>query len=78
MQSNVYYGLVKNNPAWFIKHCRIGGFEFSIENSRLIVTPAHAIDDEMADLIRNHKAELIKLLQNENNSPTAIIYETTV
>lgn len=62
MQSNVYYGLVKNNPAWFLKHCRFGGFEFSIENGRLAVTPAQAIDDEMAQLIRLHKVELLKIL----------------
>lgn len=30
------------------------------------ISPAHSIDDEMADLIRTHKAELLKLLESEN------------
>ncbi len=78
MQSNVYYDLVKKNPAWFIKHCRLGGFKFAVENNKLTVAPAHAIDEEMAILIRTHKTELIKIIQSECNSPIPIIHETTV
>ena len=78
MQPNVYYDLVYKNPAWFLKHIRAGGFEVSILNNGISVTPAHAIDDEMADLIRKHKAELIKLLQSESSLPTPISYETTI
>lgn len=64
MQSNIYYDLVKSNPAWFLRHCRLGGFEISIANNGISVIPAHAIDDEMACLIRRHKSDLIKILQN--------------
>ena len=63
MQSNIYYNLVKSNPAWFLTHCRLGGFEISIVNNGITVTPAHAIDDEMAILIRKHKPDLIKILR---------------
>ena len=60
-----YYKLTLTKPDWFLFHCRAGGYQFEIENGRLKVSPAHSIDDEMTDLIRVHKINLIKILERE-------------
>ena len=43
------------------------GYLIELVEGIIKVSPAFSIDDEMADLIRLHKAELIKLLESENN-----------
>lgn len=60
-----YYHRVKTDPEWFYQHCTLGGFAFSVNGNKLTVRPAHAIDDEMADLIRVHKHDLIKIIESE-------------
>jgi hypothetical protein len=44
---------------------RLGCYKIELKGDLLEVSPAFSIDDEMADLIRLHKAELIKLLESE-------------
>ena len=39
-----------------------GGFKFELVESKIIVTPKHAIDDEMRVLIIKHKAQLVDLI----------------
>ena len=68
-----YYHKVKKDPEWFYLHCKLGGFVFSVNDDKLTVSPAHVIDDEMANLIKTHKAEIIKFinsnaLREQNNS----------
>ena len=43
----------------------LGCYTIEVKGSVLEVSPAFSIDDEMADLIRLHKADLIKLLESE-------------
>ena len=62
MTTASYYDLVKHDAIHFLIHARAGCYRFEIENGRLKVSPAHSIDDEMADLIRVHKTDLIKIL----------------
>lgn len=40
------------------------GFKFELFESKILVTPKHAIDDEMRELIIKHKAQLMDLLIN--------------
>ena len=40
----------------------MGGYKIVVSENRLIVKPAHAIDSEMADLIRQYKKQLIEKL----------------
>ncbi len=44
---------------------RKADIDLTLFDGELIVTPAKWIDDELADLIRLHKSELIKLLESE-------------
>lgn len=44
----------------------LGYYTINLKVGMLEVTPAFAIDDEMADLIRLHKAELIHLLGGDH------------
>lgn len=46
---------------------RLGCYTIGVKGGVLEVSPAFSIDDEMADLITTHKADLIKLLESENN-----------
>lgn len=46
---------------------RLGLYKIEVKDGVLEVSPAFAIDDEMADLIRTYKADLINLLESENN-----------
>lgn len=41
------------------------GYSIVATNGVISISPAHSIDDEMADLIRTHKAELLILLERE-------------
>lgn len=63
--SDEYYRLVFTESEWFLKHCLLGGFTFSIESGKLRVSPANQIDEEMTALIKAHKAGLIKILKSE-------------
>ena len=65
LSSNDYYKLALAKSEWFLFHCRAGGYKFEIADGRLKVSPAHSIDDEMTDLIRVHKINLIKILERE-------------
>jgi hypothetical protein len=41
----------------------MGGYKIEVRENRLIVMPAHAIDDDMAALIKKFKDELIQMLK---------------
>ena len=43
----------------------LGCYTVELRDGMLEVSPAFAIDDEMTDLIKKHKADLIKLLESE-------------
>ena len=47
-----------------------GGFKFELVDSKIMVTPKHAIDDEMRDLIIKHKAQLVDLLSSKQQLET--------
>lgn len=42
-----------------------GGYSIVATDGVIRISPAHCIDDEMADLIRTHKAQLLILLESE-------------
>ena len=44
---------------------RLGGYMIEVKDGFLEVKEARWIDDEMSDLIRKHKGELIKILESE-------------
>ena len=44
---------------------RLGCYDVDIKDGFIEVSPAFSVDDEMADLIRMHKTELIKILESE-------------
>ena len=67
MTAGQYHDLVLNNPEWFLFQCRAGGYQFEVVNASLKITPLHAIDDEMCTLLKQHKPELIKLLEREQS-----------
>ena len=62
-----YYKLTLTKPEWILFHCRAGGYTFEIANGSLKVSPAHSIDDEMANLIKAHKLNLIMILEGEQD-----------
>ena len=41
------------------------GYSIELVEGNIRVSPAFSIDDEMVDLIRLHRAELIKILESE-------------
>jgi hypothetical protein len=41
------------------------GYSIELVEGTIRVSPAFSIDDEMADLIRLHRAELSKILESE-------------
>lgn len=43
----------------------LGGYQIKVEGDRLIVTPAHAIDEELAELIKKLKSDLIQVIKKE-------------
>lgn len=58
--------IIKINTAYeLLAMTRLGGYSVTLNDGVLEVKEARWIDDEMADLIRTHKAELIKLLESE-------------
>ena len=60
-----YHQLTQDSPEWFLFHCRAGGYAFEAVKESLKITPLHSIDDEMRTLLKQHKPELIKLLERE-------------
>ena len=54
-----------NTAAELLEMMRLGCYTVDVKGDVLEVSPAFSIDDEMADLIRLHKADLIKLLESE-------------
>ena len=58
-----YYENVRSNALAFYRHSIAGGFSFEHKNGLLLISPANAIDMEMANLIKLHKSELIKILE---------------
>ena len=55
-----------NNASDLLNAILEGGYLIEVKGSVLEVSPAFSIDDEMADLIMEHKAELIKILERKN------------
>ena len=58
-----YCDNVKSNALTFYYHSLAGGFSFEHKNGSLFISPANAIDEEMANIIKLHKSELIKILK---------------
>ena len=54
-----------NTANELLEMMRLGCYTIEVKGGGIEVSPAFSIDDEMADLIRLHKAELIKLLESE-------------
>lgn len=54
-----------NNASDLLNAILEGGYLIELKGNVLEVSPAFSIDDEMADLIKMHKAGLIKLLESE-------------
>ena len=54
-----------DTAAELLEKMRLGCYTIDAKGDVLEVSPAFSIDAEMADLIRLHKAELIKLLESE-------------
>lgn len=54
-----------NNANDLLKAMRGCGFTLNLVGDMLEVKQARWIDDDLADLIRTHKAGLIKLLESE-------------
>jgi tubulysin polyketide synthase-like protein len=50
----------------FIESFAARGFSFLADGGKLIVSPASALTDEDRQAIREHKAELLDLLADEN------------
>ena len=61
-----YYDNVKSNALVFYRHSLAGGFSFEHKNGLLLISPANAIDEEMEELIKVYKAELIKILKGQS------------
>ena len=56
---------VINTAKELLDEMRLGCYTIEVKGGVLEVSPAFSIDDEMAYLIRLHKADLIKLLESE-------------
>ena len=54
-----------NTAKELLEMMRLGCYTIEVKGGVLEVSPAFSIDDEMEDLIRLHKANLIKLLESE-------------
>ena len=65
ISSNQYHEQTLENPEQFLFHCRAGGYQFEVVNDSLKITPLHSIDNEMIELLKQHKPSLIKLLEGE-------------
>jgi hypothetical protein len=53
-----------NTAKELLEIMRLGCYTIELKNSMLEVTPAFSIDDEMAELIKKYKPDLIKLLSD--------------
>lgn len=54
-----------NTAAELLEIMLLGCYKVQVEGGFIEVLPAFSVDDEMADLIRMHKTELIKILESE-------------
>ena len=54
-----------NTAKELLEMMRLGCYTIGVIDGYIEVSPAFSIDDEMADLIRTHKMELINILRNE-------------
>lgn len=54
-----------NTATELLEMMRLGCYTIEVKADLLEVSPAFSIDDEMANLIKMHKAELIQLLESE-------------
>lgn len=54
-----------NTAQDLLEMMHLGCYTVEINDGMLEVSPAFAIDEEMANLIKLHKAQLIKTLQKE-------------
>lgn len=54
-----------NTAIELLEMMRLGCYTIEVKGGVLEVTPAFSIDDEMANLIKVHKSELIKILEGE-------------
>lgn len=52
-------------PIELLEKMRNGGYVVTLNNETIEVKHAKWIDDELADLIRTHKPELIRILKSE-------------
>ena len=57
-------------PTEAIEMLRILGLSVRLDGAKLFVSPAALIDDDVSWLIRTHKTEIVRELQND--SPTAL------
>jgi hypothetical protein len=53
------------NTSELLQRMRNADFDVSVEGDTLRVLPAHWVDDELAELIKQHKSDLIILLKAE-------------
>ncbi len=54
-----------NTATELLEMMRLGCYTIEVKGDVLEVSPAFSIDDEMASLIRLHKADLIRILESE-------------
>lgn len=54
-----------NTATELLEMMRLGLYMIEVKSSVLMFSPAFAIYDQMADLIRTHKVGLIKILESE-------------
>lgn len=54
-----------NTAKELLEMMRLGCYTIGIKDGMLEVSPAFSIDDEMANLIRMHKVDLINILRSE-------------
>lgn len=55
-----------NNAKELLQIIRLGFYSIELNNSFIEISPAFSIDNQMTDLIKTHKADLIKLLESES------------
>ncbi len=54
-----------NNASDLLKAMGECGFTINLDGDMLVVKQARWIDDDLADLIKTHKTDLIKILESE-------------
>jgi|GEM_PF-2413017 hypothetical protein len=55
-----------NNAKELLQIIRLGFYSIELNNGFIEISPAFSIDNQMTDLIKTHKADLIKLLESES------------